>query len=100
MDHGEHQQALRVDQDVALLALDFLPSVVAVSVRNTFSALLKVDRLCVARRRSCLLVAGAENVHDPFDDLAHINCTLVAARLAGGMSGVASACSASVRSLG
>ena len=29
MDDGAHQQALRIDEDVALLALDFLARVVA-----------------------------------------------------------------------
>ena len=41
MGHGEHQQALRVDQDVALLALDLLARVKPGPVREPpFSALL------------------------------------------------------------
>ena len=41
MHRGKHQQALRVDQDVALLALDLLARVKAVPVRKPpFSALL------------------------------------------------------------
>ena len=42
MDDGVDQQALRIDQDVTLLALDLLPSVVAMRVDRDppFSALL------------------------------------------------------------
>jgi hypothetical protein len=31
MDNGLHQQALRIDEDVALLALDLLPGIVSLA---------------------------------------------------------------------